>query len=255
LRYYDQVGLLKPPQHSEAGYRLYTDEDLLILQRILALKFLGFSLSEIKVFLKSRPQRLQEVLAQQKMLLLEKQRQLTSILRTLEETEALLERNQCSWDDIVRVIQVIQMEQETTRSKMGDLIDQAYSEQARQTLRAIPFTDADQDRCNEAYAHLFSEAERLVAEGADPGGMEGQALGKLGLELLLGFTQGDPEVEAGLERLHEMIKDLPDEEKPAPPRPIEIDEFLEKAKSIYRDRHPDWSSLRPAWFLGNKSGQ
>lgn len=42
LRYYDQVGLLKPTAYSPAGHRLYTDQDLLQLQRILALKFLGF---------------------------------------------------------------------------------------------------------------------------------------------------------------------------------------------------------------------
>ena len=44
LRYYDSVGLLSPSQVTEAGYRLYTEEDLLTLQNILALKFLGFSL-------------------------------------------------------------------------------------------------------------------------------------------------------------------------------------------------------------------
>ena len=49
LRYYDRVGLLRPAQHTEAGYRLYTDADLVRLQQILALKFLGFSLEEIKL--------------------------------------------------------------------------------------------------------------------------------------------------------------------------------------------------------------
>ena len=147
---------------------------------------------------------------------------------------------------------MIQMEQEKTRANLGELIDRAYSPQARETLRAIPFTEADQERCNEAYAHLFSEAERLAAAGTDPGGPEGQALGKLAMELLLGFTQGDPEVEAGLSRLHEMIQALPDDEKPSPPRPRPVDEFLERAKALYRERHPDWTSLRPAWFAGNQ---
>ena len=48
LRYYDKEGLLAPTEYSESGYRLYTDEDLVNLQQILALKFLGFSLDEIK---------------------------------------------------------------------------------------------------------------------------------------------------------------------------------------------------------------
>ena len=66
LRYYDKVGLLSPSQYTEAGYRLYTDEDLLNLQQILALKFLGFSLEEIKICLQTGPRQLREILTQQK---------------------------------------------------------------------------------------------------------------------------------------------------------------------------------------------
>lgn len=47
IRYYDTQGILKPTSMSEAGYRLYTDEDFARLQKILTLKYLGFSLEEI----------------------------------------------------------------------------------------------------------------------------------------------------------------------------------------------------------------
>lgn len=47
IRYYDRIGILKPSNHSDKGYRLYTDTDLLKLQKILFLKKLGFELSEI----------------------------------------------------------------------------------------------------------------------------------------------------------------------------------------------------------------
>jgi len=60
LRYYDKVGLLLPSLHTEAGYRLYSDEDLLSLQQILVLKFLGFSLEEIKVCLQTESKGLSE---------------------------------------------------------------------------------------------------------------------------------------------------------------------------------------------------
>ena len=35
LRYYDRLGLLSPSTYSEAGYRLYTDQDFPRLQQIL----------------------------------------------------------------------------------------------------------------------------------------------------------------------------------------------------------------------------
>lgn len=48
LRYYDELGLLKPVQvDPSTGYRLYEYHQLLRLHRILALKDLGFSLEEI----------------------------------------------------------------------------------------------------------------------------------------------------------------------------------------------------------------
>ena len=52
LRYYDKVGLLKPAHVDDfTGYRYYTYEQLPRLNRILALKDLGFSLAEISQLL------------------------------------------------------------------------------------------------------------------------------------------------------------------------------------------------------------
>ena len=48
IRYYDKQGILKPSHVSESGYRLYTDGDFGKLQKILTLKYLGFSLEEIQ---------------------------------------------------------------------------------------------------------------------------------------------------------------------------------------------------------------
>lgn len=43
IRYYDKQGILKPSFTSESGYRLYSDKDFARLQKILTLKYLGFS--------------------------------------------------------------------------------------------------------------------------------------------------------------------------------------------------------------------
>ena len=48
LHHYDAINLLKPDQLTEAGYRLYSDTNLLRLQQILFFKELGFPLKEIK---------------------------------------------------------------------------------------------------------------------------------------------------------------------------------------------------------------
>ena len=47
LHHYDQIGLLVPSLHSDAGHRLYSGMDIARLQQIISLKQLGFSLDEI----------------------------------------------------------------------------------------------------------------------------------------------------------------------------------------------------------------
>lgn len=42
LHYYDRINLLNPSLRLQNGYRIYTEQDLLRLQKIIALKFFGF---------------------------------------------------------------------------------------------------------------------------------------------------------------------------------------------------------------------
>jgi DNA-binding transcriptional MerR regulator len=52
LRYYEEIGLIKPPERSNGKFRLYTDEDIEQIRKlILAREVLGFSLQELQEFL------------------------------------------------------------------------------------------------------------------------------------------------------------------------------------------------------------
>ena len=51
LHHYDRIDLLKPSVRLPNGYRVYSEKDLLRLQQIIALKFFGFELSQIKALL------------------------------------------------------------------------------------------------------------------------------------------------------------------------------------------------------------
>src|SRR3984893_11284392 len=48
LPHYDEIGLLKPSLHTEAGHRLYTAADVARLQQVLSLRQLGFALEEVR---------------------------------------------------------------------------------------------------------------------------------------------------------------------------------------------------------------
>ena len=51
IRFYDTQNILKPSMVNDNGARFYTDEDLKKLQQILLLKYLGFSLEDIRQIL------------------------------------------------------------------------------------------------------------------------------------------------------------------------------------------------------------
>ena len=48
LHHYDELGLLRPSERSDAGYRLYSDGDLRRLHDIVTWRSLGFPLDEVK---------------------------------------------------------------------------------------------------------------------------------------------------------------------------------------------------------------
>ncbi len=49
IRFYDKQNILKPSYVKPSGARFYTDSDLARLQQILLLKYLGFSLDDIRM--------------------------------------------------------------------------------------------------------------------------------------------------------------------------------------------------------------
>ncbi|WP_342528298.1 MerR family transcriptional regulator [Chryseomicrobium sp. FSL W7-1435] len=86
LRHYDEIGLLKPAELSDAGYRLYSEKEVDQLQQILFFRELEFPLQVILTLLKE--QKFDELLVfeNHRKLLLKKQKRLTEILETLEKT-------------------------------------------------------------------------------------------------------------------------------------------------------------------------
>ncbi len=54
LHHYDRIGLLRPSAYSEGGHRLYREPDLLRLQQVLTLRYLGLPLKQIGALL-ARP--------------------------------------------------------------------------------------------------------------------------------------------------------------------------------------------------------
>ena len=81
LQYYDKIGLLKPADYTEAGYRLYDEEQLEMLQQILFFRELEFPLKEIKKIIQSSAFDKDKALEQQIELLTLKKEHLEKLIR------------------------------------------------------------------------------------------------------------------------------------------------------------------------------
>ena len=111
VRLYDQKGLLKPSGYSEGNYRLYDKEALVILEKIIALKQVGFSLEEIRDRLNAEDeQNIESILREQVRMMEEKKYQLEKSIQAINRT---LERNAgaLNWDDAAEIIRMIGKDQ------------------------------------------------------------------------------------------------------------------------------------------------
>ena len=90
LQYYDKEGLLTPSSESEGGRRLYTDKDLLMLNQIISLKSLGFSLEDIKgrLFPLETPEEVAYALSEQAEDIRKKIEKLKASLSAIEQLKA-----------------------------------------------------------------------------------------------------------------------------------------------------------------------
>ena len=110
IRLYDEKGLLKPTEYSEGNYRLYDAAALQILEKIVALKQIGFSLEEIRDNLKSgEASDIKGALELQLEKMEEKKYQLEKITDAIKRT--LARKDSLDWDDVAEIVQYVSADQ------------------------------------------------------------------------------------------------------------------------------------------------
>ncbi|MGB4407141.1 MAG: MerR family transcriptional regulator [Sphaerochaeta sp.] len=86
LRYYDEIGLLKPKKKSPSGYRLYGKEEVNRLQQILFFRELDFDLDTTKAILDDPQFDRIQALEEHMQRLVEKQRHIQNLLLNVEKS-------------------------------------------------------------------------------------------------------------------------------------------------------------------------
>ena len=88
LRYYDQIGLLKPCRVNSAGYRIYGEREVNLLQQILFFRELDLQLEDIRQIIASPKFDISQALAEHHQKLINKRNQLDQLIQTVEKTIA-----------------------------------------------------------------------------------------------------------------------------------------------------------------------
>jgi len=136
LHHYDQIGLLRPSARTDAGYRLYTDDDLRLLQQVLFFKELGFGLDEIRGIVTSPGYDQAEALRAQREWLAEKRLQTDAMIAAVDRAlEALAEGVTMDKEEMFEVFGDFDPaeHEDEARERWGET--DAYKESARRTKR------------------------------------------------------------------------------------------------------------------------
>lgn len=113
VRYYDKLNILKPSFVTDSGTRFYTEDDLVRLQQILLLKYLGFSLDDIRALTveDSDYHMLRHSLELQLKLVRDKIEQMQMVEQAIEETaNAIASNRNVDWSQMLHLIHLTNME-------------------------------------------------------------------------------------------------------------------------------------------------
>ena len=113
IRFYDKQNILKPSYVNHSGARFYTDSDLARLQQILLLKYLGFSLDDIREMTIGNTDYhlLKNSLNLQKKLIQDRIEQMQLVESAIENTvRAIEDEHQIDWSHMLDPIHLTGME-------------------------------------------------------------------------------------------------------------------------------------------------
>jgi MerR family transcriptional regulator, thiopeptide resistance regulator len=186
LHYYDRLGLVRP-RRANSGYRLYGRRELERLEQIVALKFIGIPLKQIKAMLDRNPSSLPEALYMQRKVLEEKRRLLDQAIQAIRKAEQSFAAGERPDAAILKqIIEVIEMQNN------NEWTEQYYSPEAQAKIkdRQETWTLELQARAQQDWQDLFRDVEAALNE--DPTSEKAQALGARWKKLVGGLYRRRP---------------------------------------------------------------
>ncbi|MBY0156568.1 MerR family transcriptional regulator [Cytobacillus oceanisediminis] len=230
LRYYDEIGILKPARTS-SGYRIYGQQEVDRLQQILFYRELGISLDQIKEIISAPAFDAADALKEHREKLLEKRKQLDLLITNVEKTIASAE-GRTTMSDKEKFEGFKKKMIEDNEEQYGKEIREKYGDETVDKSNAKLMNMTQEE--HEAVTKLAEEVNTALAEAmqtGDPAGELAQKAADLHKQWITFYwSEYSKEAHAGLAEMYvadERFKAYYDKIRPG------AAEFLRDAINIY----------------------
>ncbi|WP_130859907.1 MerR family transcriptional regulator [Gracilibacillus phocaeensis] len=225
LDYYDEVQLLQPSSATEGGHRLYDDQDVLRLQQILALKYMGFSLELIKENLDNPAATWEQSLEQQLEMVKQQQRQLQALEQALRGVlHSVQMEDELKWPLIFDIIHLFQRDQDA----VNQLYQKYLSEQEQEMIMQLQ-VERDKDDIQE-WACIIRNVRAISHE--HPGSEKAQRLAEQWMNKVHAMFGDNHQLQ---EKMWDVIRNHSGEVE-LYPMDEEVVTFMERAVRIMNER-------------------
>jgi MerR family transcriptional regulator, thiopeptide resistance regulator len=186
LHHYDSIGLLSQAERSEGGHRVYGEDDVRRLYRIVSLRSLGFPLDAIAGVLDRDGVDARGAVADHLHRLEDQMERDRALRRTLRSRLDRLET-----EDFLTTIEEMTMHQ---RYYSPEQLQQL--EQRRRSLGDDAIRDVERE-----WGEIFATLRAEMEAGTDPADPRLRPIAERGRELLAMFTGGDPGIKQSLNEM------------------------------------------------------
>ncbi len=203
LRYYDEIGMLKPARINSSGYRIYGQNEVDRLQQILFYRELELSLEDIKEIISQPNYNRSEALKDHRIKLLAKRKQIDLLLANIEKT-LKAEEGRLKMTDKEKFEGFKQKLVNENENKYGRETREKYGDKAvnESNNKLLKMTE-EQYQQFEKLGQEINETLKAAMETGDPSGILGQKAADLHRQWLsYSWSSYSKEAHAGVAQMY-----------------------------------------------------
>jgi len=187
LQYYDKEGILTSSMESEGGRRLYTNKDIVKLYQIQSMKYLGFSLEDIKNRLPqiNTPKEVSTLLTEQAKGVRETIKSLEDVLESIEKlNEEVVQMDTVDWAKYADIVGMLLAK--NSGYWVVKHMDYSLTEHVLDNL-----DDTLATQLNEKYIQILKSSVETQKAGYAPDSAEAIEMAKEWWDYIAKITKGD----------------------------------------------------------------